>query len=98
MNNSSIHQQHLRGYIITFKHEWKYIKYILLITEGFWGFGVIVVVGQVISHVGPIPDLSVNILHRQPGPVRHGLGGHLRLSQALLLAVEDGLQEDQLAF
>ena len=58
----------------------------------------IVVVGQVIPHVGPIPDLSVDILHRQPGPVRHGLGWHLRLSQALLLAVEDGLQEDQLAF
>ena len=58
----------------------------------------IVVVGQVIPHVGPIPDLSVNILHRQPGPVRHGLSWHLRLSQALLLAVEDGLHEDQLAF
>ena len=57
----------------------------------------IVVFGQVITHIGPIPDLSVNILHRQPGPVWHGLGWHFRLSQALLLAVEDGLQEDQLA-
>ena len=58
----------------------------------------IVVVGQVVPHVGPIPDLSVDILHRQPGPMRHGLSWHLRLSQAFLLTVQDSLKKDQLTF
>ena len=58
----------------------------------------IVVVGQVIPHVGPVPDLSVDILYRQPGPMRHGLSWHLRLSQAFLLTVQDSLKKDQLTF
>ena len=57
----------------------------------------VVPVGQVLKDVGPLMDLRVDVLHGQPGPVRHRLRRDLRLPQALLLAVQDGLQEDQLA-
>ena len=57
----------------------------------------VVPVGQVMKDVGPLMDLRVDVLHGQPGPVRHRLCRNLRLPQALLLAVQDGLQEDELA-
>ena len=62
----------------------------------FWQFTIIL--WKVVSDVWPIPNLSIDIFHCQPRPVRHGLGRYLFLSQAFLLAVQDGLEKDQLAF
>ena len=62
----------------------------------FWKL--VVPVGQVIKDVGPVIDLRIDVLHGQPRPVRHRLCRNFRLSQALLLAIKDGLQEDELAF
>ena len=61
----------------------------------FWKL--VVPVGQVIKDVGPLIDLRIDVLHGQSGPVRHRLCRNFRLSQALLLAIKDGLQEDELA-
>ena len=61
----------------------------------FWKL--VVPVGQVIKDVGPLIDLRIDVLHGQPGPVWHRLCRNFRLSQALLLAIQDGLQEDELA-
>ena len=57
----------------------------------------VVPVGQVIKDIGPLIDLRIYVLHGQPGPVRHRLCRDFRLSQAFLLAIQDGLQEDELA-
>ena len=57
----------------------------------------VVPVGQVIKDIGPLIDLRIYVLHGQPRPVRHRLCRNFRLSQALLLAIQDGLQEDELA-
>jgi len=61
----------------------------------FWKL--VVPVGQVIKDIGPLIDLRIYVLHGQPRPVRHRLCRNFRLSQALLLAIQDGLQEDELA-
>ena len=47
--------------------------------------------------IGPLIDLRIDVLHGQPGPVRHRLCWNFSLSQAFLLAIQDGLQEDELA-
>ena len=57
----------------------------------------VVPVGQVMKDVGPLIDLRIYVLYGQPGPVWHRLCRNFRLPQALLLAIQDGLQEDQLA-
>ena len=55
-------------------------------------FGELIVpVGQIVTDVIPIPDLTVDVLHRQPRPVRHSLRRHLLLSQTFLLTIEYGL-------
>ena len=55
----------------------------------FWEL--VVPVGQVVTDIGPIPDLTVDILDRQPRPVRHSLSWHFLLPQTFFLAIEDGL-------
>jgi len=57
----------------------------------------VVPVGQVMKDVGPLIDLRIYVLHGQPGPVWNRLCRNFCLPQALLLAIQDGLQEDQLA-
>ena len=57
----------------------------------------VVPVGQVIKDIGPLIDLRIYVLHGQPGPVWHRLCRNFCLSQALLLAIQDCLQEDELA-
>ena len=47
--------------------------------------------------IGPLIDLRIDVLHGQPGPVRHRLCRDFCLSQAFLLTIQDGLQEDELA-
>ena len=51
----------------------------------------VVPVWQIVTDVIPVPDLTVDVLHRQPRPVRHSLRRHLLLSKTFLLAVEYGL-------
>ena len=62
----------------------------------FWKL--VVPVGQVIKDIWPVIDLRIDVLHGQPGPVWYRLCRNFRLSQALLLTIQDGLQEDELAF
>ena len=57
----------------------------------------VVPVGKVMKDIGPLMYLRIYVLHGQSGPVRHRLCRNFRLSQALLLAIQDGLQEDELA-
>ena len=57
----------------------------------------VVPVGQVLNDIGPLIDLWINVLHGQPGPMRYCLCRDFRLSQAFLLSIKNGLQEDQLA-
>lgn len=57
-----------------------------------------IVLWEVVPHVLPIPNLTIHVLDGQPGPVRHGLGWHLLLSQAFFLTIKDGLQKDEFTF
>ena len=47
--------------------------------------------------IGPFIYLRIYVLYSQPGPVWYRLCRNFRLSQALLLTIQDGLQEDELA-
>ena len=58
----------------------------------------VVIVGQVVLHVGPLVDLRIDILDGEPGPVRDRFRRHLLLLQYLLLTIENGLKKDKLAF
>ena len=58
----------------------------------------VVIVRQVVLHVGPFVDLRVDILYGEPGPVGDRFRRHFLLLQYLLLTIENGLKKDELAF
>jgi len=58
----------------------------------------VVIVRQVVLHVGPLVDLRVDVLDGEPGPVWDRFRRHFLLLKYLLLTIENGLKKDELTF